>query len=152
MTARMTEFMPTYTQEEFVGRNGSRSRSTDGKHDLWLELLLACTHASTVEDGKAAFMDWTTGDGLGIYASDYDMIAARWDYNYSKRNMGGKASKVGTFNKHLTDAGHMTKSNRGPQRPKKISAEKTPHRRTRPGAVKPSAKSPGSSLRRATCR
>src|SRR4051812_8813329 len=76
---------------------------------LWLELLLACTHATTVEDGKAAFMDWTTGRGQGAYASDYDMIAARWDYNYAKRNMDGKAFKVGTFNKHLIDAGHGDK-------------------------------------------
>ena len=107
------EFTPTYTQEEFAELlNLIPVEKYDGKHDLWLELLLACTHASTVEDGKEAFMEWTTRDGPGErvgYASDYDMIAARWDYNYAKRNMGGKAVKVGTFNKHLTDAGYGDK-------------------------------------------
>jgi Bifunctional DNA primase/polymerase, N-terminal len=107
------EFTPTYTQEEFAELlNLIPIEKYDGKHDLWLELLLACTHASTVEDGKEAFMAWTTRDGPGKrvgYASDYDMIAARWDYNYAKRNMGGKAVKVGTFNKHLADAGYGDK-------------------------------------------
>ena len=55
--------------------------------------MLACTHGSTVEDGKEAFMDWTTGHGKGTYASDYDSIAERWDYNYAKRNMAAKRSK-----------------------------------------------------------
>ena len=41
-----------------------------------------------------------------VNVSDYDEIAARWDANFAKRNMAGKAVKVGTFNKHLTDAGH----------------------------------------------
>jgi len=107
------EFTPAYTQEEFAELlNLIPVEKYDGKHDLWLELLLACTHASTVEDGKEAFMAWTTRDGPGKrvgYASDYDMIAARWDYNYAKRNMGGKAVKVGTFNKHLADAGYGDK-------------------------------------------
>jgi Bifunctional DNA primase/polymerase, N-terminal len=107
------EFTPTYTQDEFAELlNLIPVEKYDGKHDLWLELLLACTHASTVEDGKEAFMAWTTRDGPGKrvgYASDYDMIAARWDYNYTKRNMDGKAVKVGTFNKHLADAGYGDK-------------------------------------------
>ena len=57
-------------------------------------------------------MDWTTRSGPGGrvgYAGDYDKIAARWDANFAKRNMAGKAVKVGTFNKHLTDAGHGDK-------------------------------------------
>ena len=104
------EFTPTYTEEEFAERlNLIPVETYSRNHDAWLELMLACTHGSTVEDGKEAFMDWTTGHGKGTYASDYDSIAERWDYNYAKRNMGGKAFKVGTFNKHLTDAGHGDK-------------------------------------------
>ena len=107
------EFTPTYTQEEFAERlNLIPVENYDCKHDAWLELMLACTHASTVEDGKEAFMEWTTRSGPGDrvgYASDYDEIAARWDANFAKRNMAGKAVKVGTFNKHLTDAGHGDK-------------------------------------------
>jgi hypothetical protein len=69
--------------------------------------MLACTHSSTVDDGKTAFIEWTTGNGEGEYASDVDAIEARWDYNYQNhRNKGGKAYKVGTFNRCLIDAGH----------------------------------------------
>jgi hypothetical protein len=107
------EFTPTYTQEEFAERlNLIPVENYDRKHDRWVELMLACTHASTVEDGKEAFMEWTTRSGPGDrvgYASDYDEIAARWDANFAKRNMAGKVVKVGTFNKHLTDAGHSDK-------------------------------------------
>jgi hypothetical protein len=102
------EFEPAYTQEEFEER--LRLIDVDqfsGKHDEWLAFMLACTHSSTVDDGKAAFMDWTTGNGEGEYAFDVDAIEARWDYNYqNNRNKSGKAYKVGTFNKYLTDAGH----------------------------------------------
>jgi hypothetical protein len=102
------EFEPAYTQEQFEER--LRLINVDqfsGKHDEWLAFMLACTHSSTVDDGKAAFIDWTTGNGEGEYASDVDAIEARWDYNYQNhRNKSGKAYKVGTFNKYLTDAGH----------------------------------------------
>jgi hypothetical protein len=103
-----TELEPAYTQEQFEER--LRLIDVDqfsGKHDEWLALMLACTHSSTVDDGKAAFIDWTTGNGEGEYAFDVDAIEARWDYNYqNNRNKGGKAYKVGTFNKYLIDAGH----------------------------------------------
>ena len=102
------EFEPAYTQEQFEER--LRLIDVDqfsGKHDEWLAFMLACTHSSTVDDGKAAFIDWTTGNGEGEYAYDVDAIEARWDYNYSNhRNKGGRAHRVGTFNKYLTDAGH----------------------------------------------
>ena len=104
------EYTPTYAQEEFAELiNLIPVEKYDGNHDAWLELMLACTHASTVEDGKEAFMDWTTGHGEGNYAGDYDMIAARWDYNFANRNMPGRSVQVGTFNKHLADAGHGDK-------------------------------------------
>jgi hypothetical protein len=103
-----SEVEPAYTQDQFEER--LRLIDVDqfsGKHDEWLAFMLACTHSSTVDDGKAAFVDWTTAGGEGEYASDVDAIEARWDYNYqNNRNKGGKAYKVGTFNKYLTDAGH----------------------------------------------
>lgn len=94
-------FEPLYTAEEFERLlNLIPVESYDGRHDPWLELMLACTHASTVDDGEEAFMKWTTKDGPGNrigYASDFDMIAARWRYNYAKRNMKG-GRQVGSFN------------------------------------------------------
>jgi hypothetical protein len=101
------EFEPAYTEEQFEER--LKLIDVDqfsGKHDEWLAFMLACTHASTVDDGKAAFIDWTTGNGEGEYAWDVEAIEARWDYNYKNRNKGGKAYTVGTFNKYLRDAGH----------------------------------------------
>jgi hypothetical protein len=102
------EFEPAYTQEQFEERlKLIEVDQFSGKHDEWLAFMLACTHSSTVDDGKAAFIDWTTGNGEGEYASEADLIEARWNYNYQNhRNKGGKAYKVGTFNKYLTDAGH----------------------------------------------
>ncbi len=97
------EFEPAYSNEEFeTALNRIPVGRYDNNHDLWLELLLACTHASTVYDGKEAFIAWSCG-GESMYASDRDEVAARWDYNYSKRNVKGGV-RVGTFNKHLKDA------------------------------------------------
>jgi hypothetical protein len=110
------EFEAVYTEEEFSERLSLLNVDDFRDHDKWLQLLLACTHSSTVADGKAAFMEWTTANGLGEYAGDYDTISDRWDYNYrNHRNMGGKAAKVGTFNKYLEDAGHGDKVKREPE-------------------------------------
>jgi hypothetical protein len=104
------EFEPAYTDDEFAERLALIDvEQFSGKHDEWLAFMLACTHSSTVANGKAAFIDWTTGHGEGEYACDADAIEERWDYNARNRNMGGKASRVGTFNKYLTDAGHADK-------------------------------------------
>ena len=101
------EFEPAYTEEQFTERLALIDvEQFSGKHDKWLSFMLACTHSSTVADGKAAFIAWTTKNGQGEYACDVDKIEERWDYNYRNRNMSGRASKVGTFNKYLTDAGH----------------------------------------------
>jgi hypothetical protein len=95
------EFKARYTAEEFEQLlNLIPVEKYDDNHDAWLELMLACTHASTVDDGEEAFMKWTTKDGPGNrigYASDFDMIAARWRYNFAKRNMKG-GRQVGSFN------------------------------------------------------
>ena len=110
------EFEPIYTDAEFAERLNLLDVNDFQSHDRWLSLLLACTHSSTVLDGKQAFMDWTTGNGEGDYACDYDQISERWDYNFSlHRNIGGKAAKVGTFNKFLEDAGHADKVKHEPE-------------------------------------
>jgi hypothetical protein len=109
-------FEPVYTDAEFTERLNLLDVNDFREHDKWLSLMLACTHSSTVLDGKLAFMDWTTGNGEGEYASDWDVISDRWDYNCGlRRNMGGKAAKVGTFNKFLEDAGHGDKVKREPE-------------------------------------
>jgi hypothetical protein len=95
------DFTARYTAEEFEKLlNLIPVEKYDDNHDAWLELMLACSHASTVDDGEEAFMKWTTKDGPGNrigYASDFDMIAARWRYNFAKRNMKG-GRQVGSFN------------------------------------------------------
>lgn len=115
-TAPDAEFEPVYTQEEFKERLNLLNVDDFRDHQKWLSLMLACTHSSTVLDGKEAFMDWTTGNGKGEYAGDWDLINDRWDINYNNsRNKGGKAAKVGTFNKFLEDAGHGDKVQREPE-------------------------------------
>jgi Bifunctional DNA primase/polymerase, N-terminal len=100
------EFEPVYTEEEFAERLNLLDVDDFRDHDKWLRLMLACTHSSTVLDGREAFMKWTTGNFEGEYAGDYDLISERWDYNYRyNRNKSGNAAKVGTFNKFLEDAG-----------------------------------------------
>lgn len=102
------EFMPVYTEEQFAER--IKLIDVDqfsGQHDRWFKFMLACTHSSTVADGKEAFMDWTTGNWEGEYARDADVISERWDYNYANhRNKRSNACKVGTFNHYLSKAGH----------------------------------------------
>jgi len=51
-------------------------------------------------------MRWTTADGPGNrigYSSDYELISARWQYNYAKRNMRG-GRQVGSFNRAVLAA------------------------------------------------
>jgi hypothetical protein len=101
------EFEPVYTDEEFESLlNLIPVARYDGNHDLWLELMLACSHASTVANGKAAFMDWTLRDGPGNrigYGSDEALIDSRWEYNEARRGMV-EGVKVGTFNMHVMAA------------------------------------------------
>jgi hypothetical protein len=110
------EFEQVYSEAEFAERLNLLDVNDFRSHDKWLLLLLACTHSSTVLDGKQAFMDWTTGNGKGEYARDWDQISDRWDYNSGlHRNMGGKAARVGTFNRFLADAGYADKVKHEPE-------------------------------------
>jgi len=57
---RDAEFEPAYTEEQFAERLALIDvEQFSGKHDEWLSFMLACTHSSTVADGKAAFIAWT---------------------------------------------------------------------------------------------
>ncbi|MGO9845265.1 MAG: bifunctional DNA primase/polymerase [Methylocella sp.] len=96
------EFDALYSAEEFERLlNLIPVEFYDDKHDAWLELMLACSHSSTVDDGKGAFMQWTLKDGPGNrigFGSDEALIDARWEYNFARRNM--KAGRqVGSFNR-----------------------------------------------------
>ncbi len=101
------DFDPLYTDEEFAALlNLIPVERYDDNHDAWLELMLACSHASTVANGKAAFMEWTLRDGPGNrigYGSDEALIDARWEHNAAKCNMIGGVM-VGTFNRHVSAA------------------------------------------------
>jgi hypothetical protein len=101
------DFEPVYTDEEFAALlNLIPVERYDGDHDAWLELMLACSHSSTVANGKSSFMDWTLRDGPGNrigYGSDADMIDARWEYNEARRDRRA-ALMVGTFHRHLLAA------------------------------------------------
>jgi hypothetical protein len=112
------EFEPLYTDEEFERLlNLIPVQKFDEDHDAWLALMLACSHASTVEDGEDAFMRWTTKDGPGNrigYSSDFDLILARWRYNYAKRNMKG-GRQVGSFNRAVLAAAPGAKVKVPPQ-------------------------------------
>ena len=111
-------FEALYTDEEFEELlNLIPVENYDQRHDEWLELLLSCTHASTVANGKAAFMQWTLKDGpnnrIG-YGCDEALIDARWEYNEARRNMRNGV-KVGTFNRHVLAAAPRAKVKYPPQ-------------------------------------
>ena len=102
-----SDFEPLYTDEEFATLlNLIPVERYDSRHDDWLELMLACSHSSTVANGEDAFMTWTTRDGPGGrigYSSDEDLIQARWNYNVRKCDMIG-GLQAGTFNRHVLRA------------------------------------------------
>jgi len=50
------------------------------EHDLWLELMMACHHATDGE-GRQEFIEWSTGDPS--YQDDAWIIGRRWDSLHS---------------------------------------------------------------------
>ena len=64
--------------------------------------MLACTHSQSPMAKQPSSVDERQGE----YASDVDAIEVSGIRFFNHRNKGGRAYKVGTFNKHLTDAGH----------------------------------------------
>jgi len=101
------DFTPLYSDEEFAALlNLIPVSRYDNDHDAWLELMLACSHASTVPNPESVFMQWTLADGPGNrigYGCDEAMIQARWNYNSARSNRLHSV-RVGTFNRHVLRA------------------------------------------------
>ena len=90
------EFEPAYTNEEFAERlKLINVTQFDDSYDLWRDFVFACSHSSTVDDGKVAFMEWTTqsgpGNRIGFGQDDEDLnrIERIWDEAYRNRNKKG---------------------------------------------------------------
>jgi hypothetical protein len=105
-----TDIVPVYTQEEYAERlNLIPVDYYDDKQDEWLKLMAACMHASTVEDGRDAFMEWTTSNNYGS-DQDWDSIEPRMLSFFAKRGVTGTGvAGVGTFNKVVAQFGHADK-------------------------------------------
>jgi hypothetical protein len=96
------ECEPAYTNEEFAVLIKMLDPEAFNERPKWLRLVFACTHSSTVEDGRDPFMGWTI-KGSG-YAGDWEVINDKWDEGVQNRNKGDGA-QVGTFNHFLREAG-----------------------------------------------
>lgn len=68
-------------------------------HTKWLELMMACHHA-TAGEGRDEFIEWSTGDPT--YASDGWIIGRRWDSLHT--DTGGRRITEKTLFKALVDA------------------------------------------------
>jgi hypothetical protein len=70
-------------------------------HDRWLELMMACHHA-TAGEGREEFIDWSTADPS--YADHDKIIGCRWDSLHADRK-GGGAVTAKTLYKRVYEAG-----------------------------------------------
>ena len=72
-------------------------------HDKWLNLMLACHHA-TASDGDAAFIEWSTT--AHAFADHEERIQARWD---SLDTDAGNAVTYRTLHRIMREhnAGHL---------------------------------------------
>lgn len=69
-------------------------------HDKWLEIMMACHHA-TAGEGRDEFLEWSTSDPR--YVKDAWLIGRRWDSLHA--DGGGRRVTVKTLFKRLIDAG-----------------------------------------------
>src|SRR5690606_11344114 len=69
-------------------------------HEKWLQLMMACHHASGGE-ARQEFIDWSTLDPE--YESDAWIIGRRWDSLHVTGRMGAVTFR--TLNKELSDRG-----------------------------------------------
>lgn len=67
-------------------------------HDEWLQLMMACHHA-TGGEGRQEFVEWSTSDPE--YADAAEEIGRRWDSLHADRNDG---VTVASLNRHLAKA------------------------------------------------
>lgn len=68
-------------------------------HDLWLELMMACHHATDGE-GRQEFIDWSTSDPQ--FADHEWIVGRRWDSLHADRD---GAVTIATLRLHLNGAG-----------------------------------------------
>jgi hypothetical protein len=97
-------FVAAYTTEQFREALNLLDADKFDAYDDYCDIMLACTHATTVHDGKEVFLNWCTKNGTGKFAKDRPQIEYQWDQNLRKRNMEGGLA-VGTFNWLLRNAG-----------------------------------------------
>ncbi len=69
-------------------------------HDKWLEIMMACHHA-TAGEGRDEFLEWSTSDPH--YTKDAWLIGRRWDSLHAEGH--GRRVTVKTLFKRLYDAG-----------------------------------------------
>lgn len=70
-------------------------------HTKWLELMMACHHA-TAGEGRDEWLEWSTSDP--VYAADAWIIGRRWDSLHADQS--GRRITEKTLFKALIDAGH----------------------------------------------
>ncbi len=79
------------------------------EHGRWLELMMACHHA-TDGDGREEFLDWSTSDP--DYADHREAVGRRWDSLHS--DQGGRQITVRTLFRELNRAGAGAEFSRAP--------------------------------------
>lgn len=71
-------------------------------HDAWLNLMMACHHA-TAGEGRQEFIDWSTQDPE--YRDDAWIIGRRWDSLHATAGKGGRPITVKLLHKLVQEAG-----------------------------------------------
>jgi hypothetical protein len=90
------EFTPDQLAGMLEGLNPEQYRD----HSRWLELMMACHHA-TAGEGRDEFLEWSASDPQ--YAKDFWLVGRRWDSLHADAN--GRRVTVNTLYKALYDAG-----------------------------------------------
>lgn len=74
------------------------------EHDDWLQLMMACHHATNGE-GRQEFIDWSTQDPQ--YADHGWIVGRRWDSLHSQAGRGGKPITVRYLHKVVQSHGGL---------------------------------------------
>lgn len=87
------------TSEQLVSSLEYLDPSDYQDHERWLELMMACHHATDGE-GRQEFIDWSTSDPS--YADHEWIVGRRWDSLHADRD---GAVTIATLRRHLNEAG-----------------------------------------------
>lgn len=90
------DYSPEQLGDMLQGLEPSKFRD----HASWLEVMMACHHA-TAGEGRDEFLEWSTSDPM--YAKDAWLIGRRWDSLHA--DGGGRRVTVKTLFKRLNEAG-----------------------------------------------